>query len=220
MKLEISKRYEEKKVFDGFSLEIADGEILCVLGASGVGKTTLLHILAGLTSYEGELLGVPQNVGYVFQQPRLLPHLTVEQNLCYAGGKAEEIDEILQKIGLLEMKNKRAGLLSGGEQQRVSLARAFLCGAPLLLMDEPFSALDTRLKLRLMDLFARLWETYKPTVVLVTHDLEEAWALGHRVVLLEEGRVALDVRPPRTKLPSDYGETCEGKKMLLQTILH
>ena len=114
MKGLINKSYETKRVFTDFEFEVQDGEITCVLGASGVGKTTLLNILAGLTAFDGEIVGAPEKVGYVFQTPRLIPHLTVAENLAYAGGEPEKIDAVLKKLRLTEHKNKRPNKLSGG----------------------------------------------------------------------------------------------------------
>ena len=161
MRLQISKSYGETQVFDNFALEIADGEVLCVLGASGVGKTTLLNILAGLTDCVGEKEGIPDSVGYIFQEPRLLPNLTVKQNLFYTGANAERIEETLRAVDLLAKVDKKPASLSGGEKQRVAIARAFLSDAELLLLDEPFSSLDMALKIRLWQVFARLWKQEK-----------------------------------------------------------
>lgn len=219
MKICISKSYGEQTVFKDFSLEIVDGEILCVLGESGGGKTTLLNILARLTTYEGSLENVPTSVGYIFQEPRLLPNLSVEGNLQYAGGRYELIDEILQKTELLSLRKKRPKELSGGEKQRVAIARAFLSDTPLLLLDEPFSSLDTARKIRLAKVFAQLWQEEKRTAVFVTHDVEEALMLGHRVVVLKSGKVALDMRLSGEKLPREYGRESEEKTRLLKTLL-
>ena len=141
--INVTKRYGEKTLFQDFSLDIQEGEILCILGPSGSGKTTLLNMLCGLCDFLGCTENIPDKSSYIFQEPRLLPNLTVEENLRYIGGKKEEIDEILDKIHLQEKKDSRPKQLSGGEKQRVSIARAFLYDAPLLLMDEPFSSLDT-----------------------------------------------------------------------------
>ena len=194
MKLCVSKSYGEKKVFENFRLEIGDGEIVAVLGKSGVGKTTLLNMLAGLTSYDGNIDPLPEKVGYIFQEPRLLPNLTVEENLYFAGGRDEDIEEILKKVELFELKDKRPKSLSGGEKQRVSIARAFLSNAKLLLLDEPFSFLDTALKLRLLETFTKLWREKKPTVVFVTHDLDEALTVAHRVIVLDEGKIVKELQ--------------------------
>ena len=219
MKATVSKSYGDKKVFENLVLQIPEGEILCVLGESGVGKTTLLNIFAGLTAYTGEIEGLPSRVGYVFQEPRLLPNLSVAENLRFAGAKEEEIDETLRAVGLFEHKEKRPSALSGGEKQRVSLARAFLYHAPLLLLDEPFSSLDLSLKTRLWELLARLWEKEKPTTVLVTHDLEEAWALGHTIVVLKGGKIVYETRPSRTAFPAKYGEQSPQKQALLNVLI-
>ena len=121
MKLCISKSYGGQVVFDNFALEIEEGKILCVLGESGGGKTTLLNILAGLTAYEGVIDGAPKKVGYIFQEPRLLPNLTVEENLRYAGGRPEKIDELLAKTE----KEKTARPFGGRKTAGCLCARLF-----------------------------------------------------------------------------------------------
>ncbi len=223
MKLLISKSYGEQKVFENFSLDIKQGEILCILGESGGGKTTLLKALAHLLDFEGEREDVPQNVGYIFQEPRLLPNLTVEENLSYVGGMYESMEAILRKTELWDMRKKRPKELSGGEKQRVAIARAFLSNAPLLLMDEPFSSLDTALKIRLANVFAKLWEEKHPTVVFVTHDVEEACMLGHRILVLKNGTVACEIDTAQEGilqcLPRGYGEEKALKEKLLQALL-
>ena len=218
MRICVSKSYEEKTVFSDFALTIDDGEILCVLGESGGGKTTLLNILAGLVPYQGETEDLPDEVAYIFQEPRLLPNLTVEQNLLYAGGRYEFIAKILQKIELADKKDKKPKELSGGEKQRVAIARAFLSDAPLLLMDEPFSSLDTALKIRLAKVFADLWKEQKKTAVFVTHDVEEACMLAHRIVVLRGGKIVEDMRIDG-EVPRAYGKESEWKQRLLTALI-
>lgn len=219
MKICISKSYGERKVFDRFTLDIEEREILCILGPSGCGKTTLLQVLAGLTEYEGNLEGVPKQVGYIFQEPRLLPNLTVGENLRYVGGRYEAIEKILRETEIFDLKDKRPKALSGGEKQRVSIARAFLSDTPLLLLDEPFSSLDTPLKIRLADVFSRLWKEKRHTAVFVTHDLEEAWMLAHRVVIVRNGQICLDRRLPKGDLPRKYGQSSTEKEEVLSVLL-
>ncbi len=217
--LRVSKSYKEKQVFDNFALDIHEGEILCVLGESGGGKTTLLNILAGLIPYDGEVKNAPKNVSFIFQESRLLPNLTVVENLLYAGGRYEFMEEILRKTELISLRNKRPKELSGGEKQRVAIARAFSSGAKLLLLDEPFSSLDTALKIRIAKVFAELWKEEKRTAVFVTHDLEEALMLGHRVVVLKDGKIACDMRLSEGELPRPYGEERAIKEEILKVLL-
>lgn len=219
MKICVSKSYGAKTVFENFMLDIKDGEILCVLGKSGSGKTTLLNILAELTEFSGQTEGVPQRVGYIFQEPRLLPNLTVAENLAYIGATESAIEEILRKTELIALKDKRPKTLSGGEKQRVSIARAFLTDAPLLLLDEPFSSLDTALKIRLSRVFAELWKEKKNTAVFVTHDIEEAWMLAHRIVVIEDGKLAAEFRLEDSELPREYGAGTELKQRVLSEML-
>ncbi|MBQ8684970.1 MAG: ABC transporter ATP-binding protein [Clostridia bacterium] len=218
LRLHVSKRYGEKTVFDGLEMEITEGEISCVLGPSGVGKTTLLNMLAGLTEYEGEIAGEYDGVGYIFQEPRLLPYLSVEENLLYAGAKKEELDGVLEMIGLAAYKDKRPRSLSGGEKQRVSFARAFLSGAELILLDEPFSSLDIALKMKLYEVFASLWQEKKRTAVMVTHDIEEALALADRVVVIKGGGIVCDLRLERGERPTAYGSFAKERETLIKAL--
>ena len=218
----LTKKYGDRAVFENFSLHIGEGEILCLLGESGGGKTTLLNVLAGLVPYEGRLSGVPETVSYIFQEPRLLPNLTVRQNLRYAGGRDAVIDTLLEKTELFGCADRHPGALSGGERQRVSFARAFLNPTKLLLMDEPFSSLDTALKIRLAGVFARLWTEAAAegaAAVFVTHDLEEALMLADRVVVLRKGQIAADVRLSRAQFPAPYGAPSPERENLLSALL-
>lgn len=219
MKIIISKSYGKKEVLKNLSLNVADGEIVALLGGSGAGKTTLLNILAGLTDYVGEIENLPTSVGYIFQEPRLLPNLTVKENLAYAGGRYEDIDAILQKIGLFEYRDKCPFALSGGEKQRVAIARAFLSDAPLILLDEPFSSLDTAWKLRLAETFAKLWQEKKKTAILVTHDVEDVWLLAHRAVILKNGVIDREILLDATPLPRSYGAGAQCKREIVNALM-
>lgn len=192
MRAVISKSYGEKQVFDTLDLHINEGETLCVMGASGVGKTTLLTILARQTDFVGELENVPEKVGYVFQEPRLLPALTVWQNMQYVGDGYENTEKLLRLAELWEHRNKRPKALSGGEKQRAALVRAFGVESDLLLLDEPFSSLDIALKNKLYSVFCALMKKCNKTAVLVTHDLQDAWAISDRIIVLKDGKIALD----------------------------
>lgn len=219
MKLQISKSYENKRVFDNLRLDIAEGEITCVLGVSGAGKTTLLNILCGLTDFDGEILGLPKKIGYCFQTPRLISHLSVRENLEYVGASQTQVQAMLQRVGLTAHADKKPSALSGGEKQRVAIARAFLLGEELLLLDEPFSFLDLAWKAELLKLFVELWQEKKPTAVFVTHDIEEAWAIAHRILLLDNGQIVYDVKPNRKQYPAPFGEADEQKAELYNKVL-
>ena len=213
----ITKRYGALTVYENFDLDIEEGTITCVLGSSGCGKTTLLNILSGLTSFRGEV-HPKKKCAYIFQQPRLVPNLTVKGNLKLVCRDEKKISEILSRLELSEKADSYPIELSGGQAQRVSVARAFLYEADLLLMDEPFSSLDTALKIRLTDVFCSLWKEEKRTVVFVTHDAEEAYMIAHRALVLKEGKVVADIKDD-SPVPRAYGENSAFRREIVKAIL-
>ncbi len=173
--------YGEKVVFDGFNATFSGDKISVIFGSSGVGKTTLLNAVAGIVPYQGEVLGVEGDVSYVFQKDRLMPHVSMFKNLDLVLRskiadkieRKEKIVSMLEKLEIASEINKLPRELSGGQLQRVTLARAFLYPSRVLLMDEPFRALDHALKDRLFEYFFALLEEFPRTVLFVTHDVEE-----------------------------------------------
>ena len=209
---DLKKYYGDKKIYDGFNLEIKDGEVVALLGRSGSGKTTLLNVLAGLTDYEGNVEGV-DGVSFVFQSDRLVPNLTVEENIKLVSPDAD-IPYLLAMSGLENAGGLYPKELSGGMARRVALLRAFSFKSNLILLDEPFRNLDLALKLSMGKTFKDLWEKDGRTCILVTHDVEEALSLAKRVIIIEQGEIVYD------KYVSDkqktYGEIKEV--MLAETI--
>ena len=203
--VEISKKYGYRSIFDHFSLNLAENKISVIMGVSGIGKTTLLNILAGLESVDGEVY-VEKPVSYVFQSDRLIKHLTVRQNLEFVLKNAETsrpreivIDKMLETVGLKDRANSYPTELSGGEKQRVGIARAFVYPSKTLLLDEPFSSLDYGLKVQLMNLLADLLQKNNHTVIYVTHDVDEALALADDIYILDCNKVVYKKSMPKTK---------------------
>ncbi|WHX31060.1 ATP-binding cassette domain-containing protein [Brevibacillus agri] len=188
----ISLKYGNgRAIFEDFSLEAAKGQVTCLLGTSGIGKTTLLKLAAGLIEPTAGTVARDrrERLGYVFQEPRLLPGKTVWENVRWVlEGQAEEASErvlaMLEAAELASVLHDYPEQLSGGMRQRVSVVRAFAARPGLLLLDEPFQSLDAATRADMHRLFRKLWEAEKPTVLLATHDLEEALALGTRIVVL------------------------------------
>lgn len=190
---------------DGVDLTVGEGEIVGIVGTSGCGKSTLLRLLAGLdhptggrVTVDGAPVSEPSpSVGMIFQEPRLMPWLTVTQNVTFGiaglpkAEQARRAREALARVGLSDFAEAHPRQLSGGMAQRVAIARALVRRPSILLLDEPFSALDSFTRLTLQDHLLKIWEGGALTMVFVTHDLEEALALSDRVVVMRSrpGRI-------------------------------
>lgn len=192
------RRYGDRIILDAVDLDIRRGEFVALLGRSGSGKSTFLRALAGLdhdVSGDGQLV-TPEAISVVFQDARLLPWKTVVDNvwLGLSGtGKREQATAALEEVGLSPRANAWPIQLSGGEQQRAALARSLVRNPQLLLLDEPFGALDALTRLRMQALLLDLFSRHRPAVLLVTHDVDEAIHLAHRVIVLENGRFKTDI---------------------------
>ena len=202
--INITKKWGDKSIFDKFSLELPDEKVSVILGESGVGKSTLLSVAASLTDYEGktEGFGTPS---FVFQQPRLIEQLSVYENIEFAlssvdMGKEEKkrvIESALEKARILPLAGRICSSLSGGEKQRVSLARAIAFPSDVLLTDEPFNSLDIRLKSEIISDLKNVVSEQKRTVLFVTHSVDEAMFFGDYIVVLKNNKaIVLGEKPP------------------------
>lgn len=193
-----SRAFGATKVLDSLDLDIAPGEFVALIGRSGSGKTTLLRTLAGLDSHDGgQEVAIPAARAVVFQDSRLLPWKRVWKNvgLGLTGGEVRaRAEAALREVGLGHRLDAWPLTLSGGEAQRAALARALVREPKLLLLDEPFAALDALTRLRMHELVLSLWQTHRPAVLIVTHDVDEAIALADRVLVLDRGRIVAEKR--------------------------
>lgn len=193
----LTKKYGDRLVLDGVNMSFKEGKINCVLGASGTGKTTILNVLAGLIDFEGEAVR-PERVSYIFQSSRLIDTLTVWQNVEYVlmdlpkEERNQRIERLLKMVEVYEWRNDYPKTLSGGLARRVAIARAYAFDSQLLLMDEPFSALDLGLKLRQMQVYNALNSALPKTCVFVTHDIDEAVLFADTVTVIGKGGKPLD----------------------------
>ncbi|GLW92292.1 ABC transporter ATP-binding protein [Actinokineospora globicatena] len=205
----LTKRFGDRAVLHGLDLDIAPGEFVALLGRSGSGKSTLLKVLAGLDRDVAGEFTVDGKVSVAFQQPRLLPWRRVWRNVVLGlhpvVGKDVAL-AALAEVRLADHADAWPRTLSGGEAQRVSLARALVREPGLLLLDEPFGALDALTRIAMHRLVESLWLRHKPAVLLVTHDVDEALLLADRVLVLDEGRIASEyvLGHPRPRELSDH----------------
>ncbi|ALK32423.1 ABC transporter ATP-binding protein [Burkholderia plantarii] len=212
----VRKRYGDRVVLAGVDLRVGRGEIVCVVGPSGCGKSTLLRIVAGLDAdHHGSvrldgapLHGPSARIGVIFQEPRLLPWLSVADNVGFAagarGGRSPQVAQLLAEVGLDGAAHALPAALSGGMAQRAAIARGLFGEPDLLLLDEPFSAVDALTRMRLQTLLLDVVRRRATAAVVVTHDLDEALYLGDRVLLLaaNPGRVE-DAFPVEIARPRD-----------------
>jgi len=191
----LTREFGTNSVLRNLDLQLRPGEFTALLGRSGSGKSTLLRTLAGLDPAPEGTLTVPAARAVVFQEPRLLPWKRVWQNVALGlrvKDARKRAEEALEEVGLGHRLKAWPLTLSGGEAQRAALARALVRAPKLLLLDEPFAALDALTRLRMQAMVAALWQAHQPAVLLVTHDVDEAVLLADRVLVLENGRIALD----------------------------
>lgn len=205
------RSFDGKVVLDGVDLEIRPGEFVALLGASGSGKSTLLRAIGGLDSGFTGTLDVAESRAIVFQEHRLMPWMNVWRNVVLGvrgGNLRDRAITALAEVGLESKADVWPSTLSGGESQRVALARALVRTPDVLLLDEPFGALDALTRLKAQALVAQLWLQHRPSVLLVTHDVEEALLLADRALLLRDGRIAeeitIDAPRPRSVLTPQH----------------
>ncbi len=209
------RAFGSKKVLDNVSLDIAPGEFVALIGKSGSGKSTFLRALADLDDdVQGSgSIQVPDNRSVLFQDSRLLPWESVLNNVTlglHTHDAGQRGRQVLEAVGLAGREHAWPNALSGGEQQRVALARSLVRSPQLLLADEPFGALDALTRIKMHELLFELVEVHRPTVLLVTHDVDEALVLADRVLVMEQGRLRLDTRValphPRHKSSEAFDE--------------
>nr|WP_230983054.1 ABC transporter ATP-binding protein [Inquilinus limosus] len=204
----LTRSFGGPNILDHLDLDIADGAFVALLGRSGSGKSTLLRTLAGLDPAPSGTVTVPSERTVVFQEPRLLPWKSVWRNVALGlpgAGARDRAVAALQEVGLSHRIDAWPLTLSGGEASRTALARALVREPRLLLLDEPFAALDALTRMKMQGLVGSLWQAHRPAVLLVTHDVDEALLLADRVLVLADGRIATDI-PIALDRPRRHGD--------------
>jgi sulfonate transport system ATP-binding protein len=222
----VDKRYGTRDVLKKTELVIEPGQFVAIVGRSGCGKSTLLRLVAGLESVSGgairldgqDVAGLSSDTRIMFQDSRLLPWKRVADNVSLGlpPGQRSAAADVLARVGLGDRLNEWPARLSGGQRQRVALARALVHNPRLLLLDEPLGALDALTRIEMHRLIEGLWRSSGFTALLVTHDVQEAVALADRVILIEDGQIALDQRIdlPRPRSHGDAAFAAIEKRIL------
>ncbi|KAB1643920.1 ABC transporter ATP-binding protein [Gulosibacter chungangensis] len=210
----LTRRFADRAVLDALDFAADAGEFIVLLGRSGTGKSTLLRLIGGLDEPSSGELTVQGELAMAFQDARLLPWQKVWQNVTFGlklprRAARERAREMLQEVGLAEKMDAWPLTLSGGEAQRVSLARALARNPGILLLDEPFGALDALTRLTMQELVVNLWQRHRPTAVMVTHDVAEAVQLGQRILVLDSGRIIVD-----TTIDAPYPRSAKDPALL------
>ncbi|UJF31499.1 ABC transporter ATP-binding protein [Paenibacillus hexagrammi] len=225
----VSKTYGSTEVLKGIELEMKAGEFIAVVGRSGCGKSTLLRLIAGLEQPSSgsihadaaRINGIHPEIRVMFQESRLLPWKKVLNNVRIGlGDKSEALaEEALRLVGLGDRKNEYPSVLSGGQKQRVALARALASHPRVLLLDEPLGALDALTRIEMQDLIGTIWEDQRFTALLVTHDVSEAIALADRVIVIEEGKTAVDQPIPLARPRERDADFMYYEKLILDRLM-
>ncbi|QOR00930.1 ABC transporter ATP-binding protein [Campylobacter sp. 2014D-0216] len=230
LKIHCEKKFKNKEFHLKINFEVKEGEFCAIFGKSGSGKTTLLRILAGFEKAQGScifrdkiffdeknfLSPQKRQLGFVFQDYALFENMNVEQNLLYAKKDLEFANELLDLLDLNQHRKSHIQELSGGQKQRVALARAIMQRPKLLLLDEPFSALDNEIKQRLQDYLLNIHKTYKITTILISHDVSEVYKLANKVIILENGAIIKEGTPNEVFLKTQGSQKFAIKARILK----
>lgn len=231
---------DDYNMMEGLSFKVTDGEFISIIGASGCGKSTVFRLINGLEKpqcgkvlVDGEDIALKKNYSaYMPQKDLLYPWRTIEKNICLPmeiqkkskAEMAQRAEEMLKEVGLWEYRNKHPKDLSGGMKQRASFARTLLTGSELLLLDEPFSALDSLTKISLQEWLVDEWQKHKKTILFVTHDVEEALFLSKKIFIIKDRPVTcfeeyeVPLSYPRTREDMKRADITEMKEMLIRQL--
>lgn len=222
----VSMKFNEFQAITDISFSVKPNEIVCILGPSGCGKTTILNLISGILSpSKGQVQVNVNKIAYVFQEDRLIEGCTVFENIHLVSKETDkrEAYKWIKKVGLEAFSDAYPRQLSGGMRQRCAMARAFFYNAPLLLMDEPFKSLDFNLRLEMVENLIDLWKKSRNSVIFVTHEIDEALMLGHKIIILSKNPAyvldVLDLKKPQELRTLGDPELIDARNRIVQYML-